>query len=521
MPKHPPGMAQRTAASHAPREAEANLRARLDEAERLLLQGQDSRALAICEQLVSRDPAYTGALNLLASLHLAKGDSPRALSFLVRSQMLNPHDGATLKLLAATYGKLGSWEMAARVLREALALSPDDMGALLAYSDIMRREQEYEIAAGGYRKVLASGSLLQAAETGLAMCHAAVGQFDEAARGFKNLLDSGTRSMPLLVNALQVHSRLPNLDWLGLAAGIKRGAAENKNDFDTAMAFLKAGIFDRSGRHAEAWQELVPANARQFSVMREAWRRQAADLEASMARVRDSIAQVAETRPEDGNPPVSLLILGPPRSGKTTLERVLASLGQVKRGYENPIIENAVRRAYQSAGFPASRQYWGMPAQVEALCRKFYLDELRRRAGAAKVFTNSDPDRILEAARIAAVIPNVRFAFVKRNPEDLALRIFMKNFAGGNAYAYDLSAIRQYIAWYQQFIDILAAKYPGISCVVHYEEMIGNPVETCRNIARLCGLDAEDVPFSAIEDDRNCAAPYRALMSQMETAGPQ
>ena len=115
---------------------------------------------------------------------------------------------------------------------------------------------------------------------------------------------------------------------------------------------------------------------------------------------------------------------------------------------------------------------------------RFYLDELKRRAGTAAVFTNTDPDRILEAAKFAQIIPNVRFAFLKRNPEDLTLRIFMKKYASGNAHAYDLAAIRRYISWYHQFIDqFLAAKFPKISLVVQYEDLIENPAKIREQVA--------------------------------------
>lgn len=478
--------------------------------------GQVGPAQIICEELAARDPSYSGALSLLGSLHLSKRDYPRALSYLVRSEMLNPFDGATLKLLGATYVQLGAWEMAARTLREALSANPGDIEANLAYSEVMRREREYEIAATGYRRVLAADPASQAAEIGLAMCNMNTGLYGEAAQRFGNLLQRGGRSKQLIFNAARLQTHLPGFNWLDLADEVTIEKTENRSDFAIAIAFLKAEILDRAGRYNEAWQQLVTANHQTFLGMNEALKNQIAYQEASLARSRGNSARAFESGPDDVRSPVSLLILGPSRSGKTTLEALVASAGRVKRGYENPIMENAVRRAYQSAGYPASRQYWGMPPQVEVLCREFYLDELKRRAGAALVFTNTDPDRILEAAKFAEVIPNVRFAFLKRNPEDLALRIFMKKYASGNAHAYDLTAIRRYISWYHQFIDILAAKFPEISIVIQYEELIENPAKMREKVSQLCGLDTIEMPPPAIEDDCGCAASYLLWMNQSE-----
>lgn len=516
MPKLPSMMERKTASAGLSPADPLTARARLEEAQALTRSGHVSPAQVICEELVARDPSYPGALSLLGSLHLSKRDYPRALSYLVRAQMLNPFDGATLKLLSATYVQLGAWEMAARTLREALSENPGDIEANLAFSEIMRRDQEYEIAATGYRKVLAADPASQAAEIGLAMCDMNTGMHAEAAQRFGNLLQRGERSRQLIFNAARLQAHLPGFNWLDLANEARIGKTENKNDFDIAIAFLKAEILDRAGRYDEAWRQLVAANQQTFLGMEEALKNQIAIQDASLARARGSSARAFKSGPSDIRSPVSLLILGPSRSGKTTLEALAASAGRVKRGYENPILENAVRRAYQSAGYPASRQYWSMPPQVETLCREFYLDELKRRARAAAVFTNTDPDRILEAAKFAQIVPNVRFAFLKRNPEDLTLRIFMKKYASGNAHAYDLAAIRRYISWYHQFIDILAAKFPEISLVVQYEDLIENPAKIREQVARHCGLDAIEIPLPAIEDDRGCATSYLSWMNQPE-----
>jgi hypothetical protein len=115
----------------------------------------------------------------------------------------------------------------------------------------------------------------------------------------------------------------------------------------------------------------------------------------------------------------------------------VATLDGVKRGYENPSLENAIRRTFQSGGLLTSKLFEVLPPKFNSECRALYLKELSRRAGSAKVFTNTDPIRIHDAARVAAALPNVRFIFVKRSMEDNMLRIYMRKYQHGNAYAYD------------------------------------------------------------------------------------
>ena len=383
----------------------------------------------------------------------------------------------------------------------------------MALSEIQVVEREYECAADGYRQVLASDPASSMAETGLGQCCQIIGQYSEAAACFENLLGRGVRSLPVIAKASQIPTRFSSADWLNLLKEVRKGDTEDKSDFENSVAFVKAAMLHRAGRHGDAWQLLVSANRCQFLARREAWERQRQDEDISLAQARESVATVMGGRPGEGRSAVSLFILGPSRSGKTLLEQLTSSLGCVKRGYENPIVENAVRRAYQSAGYLASRRFVGMSAAVEALCRNFYLDELQRRGGRARVFTNTDPDRIHEAVRIAEIIPNVRFLLVKRDPDDLALRMFMTKYAAGNAHAYDLATIRGHAAWYHQFIDVIAAKYPAISRVIHYEEMIASPLKTRAEVAGLCGLETAGGPMPGLGDDRGCAAPYLVMMN--------
>src|SRR5262249_44825816 len=140
----------------------------------------------------------------------------------------------------------------------------------------------------------------------------------------------------------------------------------------------------------------------------------------------------------DGKP-ISLLILGPSRSGKTTAERLLSRLEGVKRGYENPIVEKTVRRACQIAGLPVTPWFEDLPATLRPTCREIYVEELAKRAGSAQVFTITRPIRIHDADLMIGAFPNVRLLLVKRNVEDLVLRIYMRKYSVGNLYSYDLN----------------------------------------------------------------------------------
>jgi len=64
-----------------------------------------------------------------------------------------------------------------------------------------------------------------------------------------------------------------------------------------------------------------------------------------------------------------------------------------------------------------------------------------------------------------------------------------------------------------EMIDLMAAKFPNIVRVVHYEDMIADPDLTLRKAADLCDIPIHNGHCIAIGGDPGCAAPYREFIS--------
>lgn len=484
----------------------------LQQAEQLRRQRQLDRAQAICDGLVRDHPGYMAALHTLGLVHLDKGDYQRALDCLVRAAMHDPQNWGTLTALSAVYFQLGAHEMAAQTLERAKALNPQDVSVLLTLGEIYTEEREYELARDVFRQALALEADLAPAAMGLATACSYLGQFTEAAQVLEDVIERGQRSLDVLVALANLPAAVVKVDLLSeldKIAGDQEGY--DKREFESFAAFVRAAALDRAGRPAEAWEELVPANRAISLSTREELAGRTKRERASLARLRERPARAAADAGR-GGAPISLFILGPSRSGKTTMEQLVSTLDGVKRGYENPSVDTAVRRAFQTAALVVGR-FEALPAEFRPLCCDFYRKELARRAGLAKVFTNTNPGRVHDAALVAAVFPDTRFILLKRNVEDNVLRIFMRRYAKGNVYSYDLQAARDHVVWYHQMIDLLAQKLPHLVRVINYEDMIADPAGALRTAAELCGLPMTPRPPPPLGDDRGCAGPYRELMA--------
>jgi tetratricopeptide (TPR) repeat protein len=399
-----------------------------------------------------------------------------------------------------------------RTLEQARALKPEDWSILATLAAIYAEEREYELAAETYAKAAALDPSVKMARNGLGWSLNHLGRFEEMARVFSAII----RDEPEDVAALSALSQIPvgfvDIDILGGLNRVRQKPGQSRDELEISLGFARAGAFDKAKKYAEAWRELVTVNGRVFAMLKEELGKDVRN-RAKFLDLLKTAKPHPQTQPPKAAPCLSLFILGPSRSGKTTMELLAAQLPGVKRGYENPMVENATRRSFQEAGLITRRRLAELPPPLDELFRQHYFCELEERARGARVFTNTHPGRINDAWRLAIAIPDIRFVFIKRDPYDLALRIYMKNYHSGHAYSYNLRETLRYIDWYHSMMDGIAAQFPNLARIIAYEDMIADPRRALAEVAELCGLSVPDgVVVPEIGDDRGAATPYRTFM---------
>lgn len=485
---------------------------KLDEAERLRLDGKFKSAQKICMDLIKEYPNYVAALHTLGLANAGLENHDQALNCLVRAAMHNPRNTQTLTALSGVYLELDAPETAAYTLEQARAINPKDANVLVTLGEIYRAQMEYERAKSAFAEAQQVEPELVPAIAGYGWACSSLGENRESIAVFEDLLKRQTAKFEPFSALAVLPGALLNVDLLVELQKYLDGPDTSDSD-ETMIAFVRASALDRVGRHDEAWKTLHAASRTMFEGMQEPFTRAVERQNKTMELLRANPIKPANSDIDDAHP-ISLFILGPSRSGKTSLEGLVATLDGVKRGYENPCVDASIRHTFQDAGLLTNRYFEVLPPQLYPQCREQYLDELRRRADGAKVFTNTHPSRMNDAALMSVVFPNVRFIFVRRNPDDTALRIFMRHYQTGNAYSYDLKATYDHIAWYHEMADLMAEKLPDHVRIINYEDMVDDPAGALKVAAELCGLPLPDGPAPPIGDDRGCAEPYRKLMAE-------
>ena len=335
----------------------------LMEAQNARRSGNSRKAIKICQQLLGTHPDYVGALHELGIAQMAEHNYRAALDSFIRATMLHPNDWTTLTSLAQCYIQLDALEMAARVFEQARAINNENAEIHFTLGIIYERQREYMAAVIAFRHALEKNPGHAMAANSLGSCLVHLGELEEAATAYHqaHLADSNDIS-PIAASA-QLPAGFSRFDANAALAKVTVDPSLGKEKTDTWAAFAKASLLHQKAMHDEAWEQLKLANALARKPLQcEVQNRQL--VRQQISHINNNLITNLTTRKTDPDLPVSLFILGVTRSGKTTVERVLGDFAGVRRGYENPIVELAVKRTSQEAGLLTIKSLLELPVEL-------------------------------------------------------------------------------------------------------------------------------------------------------------
>ena len=480
-------------------------RARLDAALAARANGDAERAVALCGALLGDHPDYVAALRLMVELSADRGDAREAAAHLGHAFRLDPFEPGVGAALARAYLDLDAPELAMRTAQEALALAPADATIHALLGEAYRLDREYELAADSFSQALRLDPKSVSAAHGLARCQIQLGRLETAADVLNRLVGQGCEQADVLLTLCRLPANLVTVDLL---AAVDRGVATHRADDRGRRQFLRATALHLKGRHAEAWQHLLEANQAVFARTRAAYEASVPSRAAILRAVSQLPPAAVDARGSASGLPLPLLILGPPRSGKSTLEALLARTEGVKRGFESPVVRSAVHRAFHAAGWPVADHLDELPAEHDGLFGVKFRDEVARRAGDARVFTSNTYGVLRSVARLSRAVPEARFVFVRRDTHDQTYAIFSQHYGLNLNYAYDLAAIREFADWYAAMGEALSHHLPGRVLMLDYEAIVTRSTESVAAVSALCGVPFSP-PSGPVGNDIGVSAPYR------------
>jgi len=272
-------------------------------------------------------------------------------------------------------------------------------------------------------------------------------------------------------------------------------AVKRSGDRDPRMAFAKAHLLDRAGRHDEAWQAYADAN--RLTELTEG--RYSADNQAhyTAGLIRHLDAEFVR-RALDGNAtgtPVPVFICGVSRSGTTLLEQMLAShpSGDVGAGGEMRTIHALLRR---ELGTPGLRETGAglaaLPAERLARLAKEWREAVHT-AGPGHWVTDKMPSNTFLLGLVHVAFPESPIVLVERDPVALACSCFVTPFSEGHYFSRRLETIAHYFGQFRQIARHWESVLPpGRILHVRYEDILDDPASALLPLLEQLGLAWDD-----------------------------
>lgn len=205
-----------------------------------------------------------------------------------------------------------------------------------------------------------------------------------------------------------------------------------------------------------------------------------ADAAANDLRRRaDGYAADAAARPSGDKAPV--FIVGMPRSGTTLAERIVGQHPALGPAGELPYIRLIAERLGADGAA-------ALDPVITAELRAEYLDRARRHVGAGE----RPVDKALSFAHLGLIrtlFPDAPIVHMERDPVDTCVSCFRQLFASQVPFVYDLRELGTYYCGYRDLMHRWQTLWPNAIHTVRYEDLVGRPEETVRDLLAFCGLD--------------------------------
>ncbi len=178
----------------------------------------------------------------------------------------------------------------------------------------------------------------------------------------------------------------------------------------------------------------------------------------------------------------AVIVAGLPRSGKSLVENLLAGHPLVTAGGELALARKLAGDLAQRPGLEA----------VAARLRETTASPMGKYCPApatgARYLVDTSPANLSRLGYLALLHPEVPIVFCRREPLDLGLALFFKNFRSGHRYSYQLATVGRAIALAEKLIRHWSHALPNPMLEVQYEDLVRDPPGTRRALFAWLGL---------------------------------
>jgi len=289
----------------------------------------------------------------------------------------------------------------------------------------------------------------------------------------------------------------PKADRVGEAIDRLRARIDQAGLSDGARSGIAMGLatlLEKEGDYAGSWAAAVRANRLAKIGWNEELHREVVETAMSVysGEAFDAMASVMESveRRDD-----LVFVVGMPRSGTTLIDQVLSAHPGAESVGESRCLELAAEGVKLET--PGARVLGRLSAAKRSVAGQALRDSMCALTGTDGVVVDKTPFNDRRAGSLAAIAPGSKIVLTRRDPRDIALSCFFRNFAGGMEWSADMgwitALIRDRMRLHAHLLEVIPAHAPWVSITEgRYETLVSEPEPEARRLVAHAGLEWDD-----------------------------
>lgn len=285
----------------------------------------------------------------------------------------------------------------------------------------------------------------------------------------------------------------PRVDQPGLSGVVRSG-----------VSMALATLLEEEGDIAGSWGFAVKAN-RLAKTMWSAQNHRAA-VESAMSAYNpasfDAIAGVMGSveRRDD-----LVFVVGMPRSGTTLIDQILAAHPACESVGESRCLELAAAGAKLEE--PSERVLSRLTPKKRSDAGAALRASMEALSSSDGTIVDKTPFNDRRVGALAAFAPGAKVILTRRDPRDIALSCFYRNFAGGKEWSVDMGwiteLIRERMRLHAHLMEVIPAHAPWVSISEgRYETIVSDPEREAKRLVAHAGLEWDDACLKFSERKR-------------------
>ena len=444
-----------------------NLEKKIDQAFLFHSQGNIKDALKIyrhcIEAGVNNDKIYSNCGLILKSL----GNLKQAEILLRKAIEINPNSESAYTNLGTILKDLKNFREAELSHRKAIAINPKFCLAHINLGNVLREFKKFEEAEILLRKAIKLDPFSTIAHANLGEICKNSGRLEEA----KILLRKAIAINPSFVQPLYSLSKLPfdddDITWQKYLLSEKIMNKKNEKE-KIEIYFARANVLHKEKRYEESAKNLQIANQLKLKIY-------PSNINKIINRSNFILNKVNSKKSinKDKTYPISIFIVGMPRSGTTLVESIISLNEEVQDLGETNIFEKAYHKSLENH-------------QQDSLT-DLYLKKIQELEINSSITSNKWLYNYIYAGIIADQISNSKIIHCFRNPLDNILSITRANFTRGNSYSSSIEDCAKVYINQAKVMAIYKKQFGSSIYDMDYDLLVTNPEKTIKSLIQWLG----------------------------------